>query len=98
MVNKSFQPGQLVSSCAGRDRGRYFVVIEVVNDSMVKVVDGDLRRVEKPKLKNTKHLIPHNKLVKSIAEKLKSGQRITNEQVRLALKETLEEQNLNKEV
>ncbi len=89
MDSSAFQPGQVVSSRAGRDQGRYFVLLEVVSDSLVKVVDGDLRRIEKPKLKNIKHLVPHNKTVLSIADKIKSGQRITNEQVRLALRDTL---------
>lgn len=98
MDSSDFQPGQLVSSCAGRDQGRYFVVIEVVSHTAVKVVDGDLRRIEKPKMKNAKHLVFHQKKVTSIVEKLKNGQRITNEQVRLALRETLSEENPNKEV
>lgn len=98
MDSSDFLPGQLVSSCAGRDQGRFFVVVEVVNSSSVKVVDGDLRRVEKPKIKNVKHLTPYKRQVNSIMEKLKNGQRITNEQVRLALKETLSEENPNKEV
>ncbi len=98
MDSNEFQPGQLVSSCAGRDKGRYFVVFDVINDFKVRVVDGDLRRVEKPKVKNSRHLIFHKKIVTSIIEKLKLGQRITNEQVRLALKETLSEGNPRKEV
>lgn len=98
MDSHDFQTGQLVSSCAGRDQGRFYVIVEVVNSSSVKVVDGDLRRVERPKLKNVKHLVPYKKEVTSIMEKLRNGQRITNEQVRLALKETLSEENPNKEV
>lgn len=91
MGSSEFQPGQLVVSCAGRDQGRYFVVVEVVNDSLVKVIDGDIRRVEKPKLKNTKHLISEKRFVQSITDKLNQGLRITNEQVRLALRETITE-------
>ena len=98
MDSSDFHPGQLVSSCAGRDQGRYFVVIDVVDESLVRVVDGDLRRVEKPKVKNMRHLIRYERTVTSIADKLRSGQRVTNEQVRLALKETLNEEALNKEV
>lgn len=93
MDSSDFQPGQLVSSCAGRDQGRYFVVVEVVNSSLVKVADGDLRRIERPKVKNAKHLISYQRMVESIADKLKTGQRITNEQIRLALKETLSEES-----
>lgn len=98
MNSSAWHPGQLVASCAGRDQGRYFVVIDVVNDSTVRVADGDTRRIEKSKAKNIKHLISYNKSVESIAEKLRSGQRITNEQIRLALKETINGEGLNKEV
>lgn len=98
MASNTLKFGQLVCSQAGRDKGRYFVVVEVVSDSMVKIVDGDFHRIEKPKKKNIKHLIIKDSMVKSITKKLNNGQRITNEQVRLALKETLREECPTEEV
>ncbi len=43
--------GQVVKSRAGRDKGRVFLVLEILDDKHVLVVDGDLRRLEKPKKK-----------------------------------------------
>jgi len=48
--------GKVVYSKSGRDRGRMFVVVEVVNENFVLIADGDLRKIENPKVKNIKHL------------------------------------------
>lgn len=45
-------PGQLVFSKAGRDKGKKFIITAVDKDSgYVYIVDGKLRRVENPKKK-----------------------------------------------
>lgn len=51
-----FVKGQLVKSKAGRDRGEFFIVYEVVDEKNVLIVDGKIRKLEKPKLKKTMHL------------------------------------------
>ncbi|MDD3269376.1 MAG: KOW domain-containing RNA-binding protein [Syntrophomonadaceae bacterium] len=48
--------GRIVYSKTGRDKGRILAVVEVVNERQVLVADGDCRKIEKPKLKNVKHL------------------------------------------
>jgi large subunit ribosomal protein L14e len=77
--------GRVVVSKAGRDAGRRFVVVNVLDDLYVEVADGDLRRVEKPKKKKIKHLDITDETIESIAEKLRSNGRITNAEVRKAL-------------
>ncbi len=77
--------GQMVISQAGRDTGRKFVVVRVVDDLFVEISDGDLRRVDKPKKKKIKHLKATDEKVQTIEEKLKSGIRITNAEIRKAL-------------
>lgn len=77
--------GRIVVSRAGRDAGRRFVVIKVIDDLFVEICDGDLRRVEKPKRKKIKHLNITEDIAEGLAEKLKSGSRITNAEVRKAL-------------
>lgn len=47
--------GQIVCSRAGRDKG-YFMVVVKENDGAVFVCDGKERPLERPKLKNPKHL------------------------------------------
>ena len=77
--------GRIVVSKAGRDAGRRFVVVKVIDDLFVEVCDGDLRRVEKPKRKKVKHLDITDEIADGIAGKLKNNDRITNAEVRKAL-------------
>lgn len=57
-MNASSPPdvGTVVYSRAGRDAGRYFVVLEVLDDQYVLIADGDLRKIANPKKKKLKHL------------------------------------------
>ena len=48
--------GSVVFSTAGRDSGRFYVVVEIVDDKFVKIADGDLRRIATPKIKKIKHV------------------------------------------
>lgn len=82
---KVLQPGRLVSSKAGRDRGRYYLIYEVLSDRLVRVVDGVRRRIENPKEKNIKHLQFHPALAIAVAEKLGRGERVTDAEIRQAL-------------
>lgn len=77
--------GQIVISRAGRDAGRKFVVVRVIDDLYVEICDGDLRKVEKPKKKKIKHLNITDDMAEGLTEKLKSGDRITNAEIRKAL-------------
>lgn len=43
--------GQVVKSRAGRDRGRTFLIYEILDEDFVLVVDGDLRKLKNPKRK-----------------------------------------------
>lgn len=54
-MNK-FIPGQLVISKAGRDKGRMFIIHSVPEPDYVRLVDGKLRPLEKPKRKKIIHL------------------------------------------
>ena len=77
--------GQVVKSRAGRDKGRIFLVIEVVDESFVYVVDGDLRRLDNPKLKKVKHLIVFNTVLLELKEKLEGNVKINNSYIRKLL-------------
>ena len=52
--------GDLVVSRAGRDKGRPFVVLRA-EEEFVYLVDGALRRLEKPKKKKRMHVKPYPK-------------------------------------
>ena len=51
MNMKEIKVGSVVFSKAGRDQGSFYVVTEIVDENYVKIADGDLRRVDTPKLK-----------------------------------------------
>ncbi|MDR3186208.1 MAG: KOW domain-containing RNA-binding protein [Christensenellaceae bacterium] len=86
METKSVDVGEVVFSIAGRDSGRFYIVAEIVNDTYVKIVDGDLRRIDKPKLKKIKHLKTQNEHIPKLAEKLKSGKKIFDAEIKSVLR------------
>lgn len=52
----SFERGLVVKSLSGRDKGKLLAVISVENGAL-KVCDGKERRLQKPKTKNSKHVV-----------------------------------------
>lgn len=74
--------GDIVYSRAGRDQGRYFLVIDEVDEQFVLIADGKLRRLETPKRKKVKHLraIPESDL--RICDKVRNGEKLTNSEIR----------------
>lgn len=52
--------GAIVLSLSGRDKGRLLAVVEG-GEKSVRVCDGKERPVERPKLKNIRHLEPTGK-------------------------------------
>ncbi len=78
--------GEIVYSKAGRDAGKYYAVVEVVDDSRVKIADGDLRHIKSAKIKNVKHLQSTNDTLAKIAEKLKNGMQVFDAELYSALR------------
>ena len=52
----SVEPGRVVQSIQGRDRGKHFLILEAGNEDIVLVADGLHHKLENPKKKKTKHL------------------------------------------
>ncbi|TJX62308.1 hypothetical protein E8P77_17340 [Soehngenia saccharolytica] len=77
--------GQVVKSRAGRDKGRIFVVLEIVDKEYVYVVDGDLRKLDNPKKKKVKHLVVYNTVLQEFKEKIENNIKINNSYVRKIL-------------
>ena len=48
-MNESVQLGQIVRTKAGRDRGKWMVVVGFEKESFVYLTDGRSRKTEKPK-------------------------------------------------
>ncbi|NLJ72207.1 MAG: RNA-binding protein [Syntrophomonadaceae bacterium] len=81
--------GKIAYSKAGRDAGRPFVVIEVVNEKNVLLADGDLRRIENPKLKNIKHIKITNSVANEVLAYLVKGEMPENHIIRKNLKQII---------
>lgn len=73
------QIGQLVKSKAGRDRGRCFLVLDILDENFVLLVDGDLRKIDSPKRKKVKHVAKVNKISFNLKAELDCGRTITDE-------------------
>jgi len=78
------EKADVVISLNGRDGGKRFLVIET-EDEYSFLADGKGRRVEKPKRKKNKHLKLEDRSGGQTAEKLRSGERVTNNEIRRAL-------------
>ena len=80
-----YQVGDLVLSRQGRDHGRNFMVVEVIDENYVLIADGKLRPLEKPKKKKVKHLEYAGKADESIVTEF-SKKELTNPQLKKMLK------------
>ncbi|MGN9164891.1 KOW domain-containing RNA-binding protein [Tissierellaceae bacterium HCP3S3_D8] len=77
--------GQVVKSRAGRDKGRIFLVLDIIDAEHVFVVDGDLRKLDNPKRKKIKHLIVYNTVLPELRYKLDNKMKINNAYIRKLL-------------
>lgn len=78
------QYGQIVKSKAGRDKGKFFVIIDK-EDEYLYLVDGILRRIDNPKKKKIKHIQPTNIIIDIIKNKIENDEKITNADIRKQL-------------
>jgi len=58
MERLPIERGRAVRSTQGRDTGRYFVVMQVLDDEFVLMADGLTRKLSHLKKKKIKHLKP----------------------------------------
>lgn len=92
MENKNLI-GRVVYSKAGRDAKRSFIIAEVINENYVWIVDGDLRKLEKPKKKKMRHLILTDEMSNEIQQSIMCSNDISN----LKIRRYLENREANKE-
>jgi len=93
MVEYSVEVGRVVESKAGRDKGRLLIITGIVDEQYVTIADGDLRVLDRPKKKKLKHLRLRPQILSSIAEKLVSGTKVFDAELRSALRAIKEEEN-----
>ena len=71
----------VVISTAGRDAGSLFYVLEA-DETYLLLADGKGRRIEKPKRKKRKHTSKVLRSETRVAEKLRSGDKVLNSELR----------------
>ena len=74
MERLPFEIGRVVQSRQGRDAGRCFVILQVVDDQFVLMADGLTRKLDHPKKKKVKHLHPKPVRMEGVEDGLKSHQ------------------------
>ncbi len=70
--------GSIVKALAGRDKGNFFVVVDV-DLTYAYLADGRRRKVERPKKKKLIHIVPTNTIIEGSFE--------TNPQIKRILRE-----------
>ena len=79
--------GSVVISKAGRDEGRFFLVVSEVDDDFVMVANGRLRTMDRLKKKRRKHLKPTGAVVEALRERLSQGKPVEDHELRSWLSE-----------
>jgi large subunit ribosomal protein L14e len=99
MNDQAPEVGTVVLSKAGRDAGRYFVVVGKVDDNHVLLSDGDLHKLGHPKKKKLKHLETKPVVIPTVREQLTRGNSLYDAEIRRnmeALGYTLKDKALEK--
>ncbi len=83
--------GKVVISKSGRDLGRAFVVVRVIDEARyLSISDGELRKIEKPKKKNIKHLQFTSLRADDVMEYLQKGEVPANHIIKKNIKQLLD--------
>ncbi|MCI8991764.1 MAG: hypothetical protein HFG80_03395 [Eubacterium sp.] len=77
---------KLAKSKMGHDRNKVYVIYREEED-FVYLTDGDLKKTDRPKKKNKKHIQPILKLSREITDILENTAINEDERIRKALKE-----------
>lgn len=71
----------IIVSLAGRDKGKFFYVMDVVED-YVLLADGKGRKLENPKRKKLKHVRRVSRTETRVADKIRRGDKVLNSELR----------------
>lgn len=86
MVEYPVEIGRVVVSTAGRDKGKVFMIMGIIDEKYVYIVDGDLRTMDRRKKKKLRHLKLCSEVLSGIAEKLRDGTRVFDAEIRSAIR------------
>ncbi|HLV09943.1 MAG TPA: hypothetical protein VKY40_07035 [Halanaerobiales bacterium] len=82
-----FRLGELVESTAGRDSGKHYLVVGIIDEKHVELADGDKKKINKAKKKNMKHIRSTGFIDKELSIWLLNGKRVRNEDLKKCLKD-----------
>ena len=71
----------IIESLAGRDKGKFFYVIDV-EENFVLIADGKGRKLENPKRKKLKHVRRVTRTETRVAAKILNGDKVLNSELR----------------
>ena len=77
--------GMFARSLAGHDKGKLYLISKV-EDEYVYLVDGQIRSIDNPKKKKYKHIQIDYQIMDLIVRKLDEKSRLTDEDIKRAIK------------
>lgn len=87
-----YEVGRVVVSKQGHDRGRRFLIVELIDEQFVLIADGDTRKLDHPKKKKLKHLHTEPHIATGVLAAITSRAQTANSAIRKALKDTAPQQ------
>lgn len=80
----------MVYSKSGRDQGKAFIVVRVINERYLSISDGDLRKIERPKKKNIRHLQITSQRADDLLDSLHKGEMPANHVIKKNIKQIVD--------
>ena len=96
MNEHPYELGRVTFSQQGHDKGRAFVIVDVVDELYVLIADGDARRLEHPKKKQKKHLHTTPIVATEIARALSQGKPLLDSDLRKEISAAAEAMRMGK--
>lgn len=87
-----YKISDFVTTKSGKDKGKIFIIFKY-ESAYVYLVDGFYRPLDKPKKKNKKHVTALDFSDKELYEKIISGSKVIDEEIKRAIK--IYKQNIN---
>ncbi len=85
-LQDQYKLGEVVKSTAGRDKGSYYLVVNIESNKRIKIVDGVYRKFNNPKYKNSRHLESTGYVSEEFLKMLEKKKRVRSKDVREILK------------
>lgn len=85
-MDYKLQIGSVVLSKKGRDADNYFMIVSIDGDFCF-IADGNKHQLSCPKRKNIKHIAPSGEVLTVIAEKIATGKKVFDSELKSALRQ-----------